>query len=202
VSRRLLVPLGAVLAMVAVATLALVAASSSARRGASTTTLEGPLMPPGVTAPAITLRDQDGAWTSLAQYRGRVVVLTFLHSRCTGACPIIAQQIRAALDDLGPRARDVTALAVSVDPAQDTPASARHFLYVQQVRGKLRFLVGSRAALAPVWKAYGIQPVGSRDGHTLFAYLIDRSGHLRVGYPGSSITPEALAHDAGVLLAG
>ncbi|MEA2385586.1 MAG: hypothetical protein QOH72_5557, partial [Solirubrobacteraceae bacterium] len=64
------------------------------------------------------LRDQDGRTVSLRQFRGRVVVLTFMYTTCRDTCPLTATQIRGALDDLG---RDVPALAVSVDPVNDTP---------------------------------------------------------------------------------
>lgn len=198
IPQALLVPLGAVLVAAALAVGLITVGRGQGSTGPAR--LEGALMPPHLRATAFTLRDQDGLPATLRQERGRVVVLTFLHSRCTGACPLIAQQIRGALDQLGPRARDVTALAVSVDPAQDTPANARHFLRVQHMDGRLRFLLGTRRQLAPIWKAYGVQPVGARGGHTLLTDLIDRHGVLRVGYTTAAITPELLAHDVGVLL--
>jgi protein SCO1 len=196
--QALLVPLGAVLVAVALAVGLITLGRSHDASGSAQ--LEGALMPANLVAAPFTLRDQDGIATTLRHERGRVVVLTFLHSRCTGACPIIAQQIRGALDQLGTRARNVTALAISVDPRQDTPANARHFLRVQHMGGRLRFLLGTRRELAPIWKAYGVQPVGARGGHTLLTDLVDRHGVLRVGYTTAAITPEMLAHDLGVLL--
>jgi protein SCO1 len=198
IPQALLVPLGALLVAVALAVGLITLGRSHDASGSAQ--LEGALMPAHLRATPFTLRDQDGIPTTLAHERGRVVVLTFLHSRCTGACPLIAQQIRGALDQLGPRARDVTALAISVDPRQDTPANARHFLHVQHMFGRLRFLLGTRRELAPIWKAYGVQPVGARGGHTLLTDLVDRHGTLRVGYTTAAITPETLAHDLRVLL--
>ena len=79
-------------------------------------------VPRGVRAPDFSLRDQDGRRVTMREYRGRTVVVTFLYSHCKDTCPVEAQQIKGALDDLG---HDVPVVAVSVDPGGDTSASAR-----------------------------------------------------------------------------
>jgi protein SCO1/2 len=139
------------------------------------------------------LRDQDGRAVSLRDFRGRVVVLTFMFTTCRDTCPLTATQIRGAMDDLG---TDVPALAVSVDPANDTPERARRFLFKRGLgRDRMRFLLGSRAQLEPVWKAYGIQPQGEAFDHSAYVLLIDRRGRQRIGFPVAQLTPEGLAHD-------
>ena len=86
------------------------------------------------------------------------MVLTFLYTTCRDTCPLTATQIRGALDDLD---RDVPALAVSVDPANDTRRARAAFLFKRGLGDdRMRFLLGTRAQLAPVWKAYGIRPQG------------------------------------------
>jgi len=139
------------------------------------------------------LRDQDGRAVSLRDYRGKVVVLTFLYTTCRDTCPLTATQIRGALDDLG---RDVPALAVSVDPVNDTPERARQFLFKRGLaHDRMRFLLGSRARLQPIWKAYGIRPQGEAFDHSAYVLLIDRRGRQRIGFPVQQLTPEGLAHD-------
>jgi protein SCO1/2 len=163
--------------------------------GSSATGLAGSLRPPEIPPLDFSLVDQDGRPASLRQYHGRVVILTFMYSTCQDTCPVTAEQIRGALDDLG---HDVPALAVSVDPVSDTPLNARRFLARTSMTGRLRFLLGSRAQLAPVWNAYGIQPqtIGARQSdHSVYVLLIDKSGRQRVGFPISELTPEGLAHD-------
>jgi len=129
-------------------------------------------------------------------YAGRVAIVTFLYSTCTTTCPVTTQQIRGALDLLG---RAVPTLAISVDPKNDTPLNAARFLVKQSMSGRMDFLLGARADLAPIWRAYGIQPqpetAGSRSEHTAEVVLIDKTGKPRVGFPQSELTPEALAHD-------
>jgi protein SCO1/2 len=139
------------------------------------------------------LRDQDGKPVSLAQFRGQVVVLTFMYTTCKDTCPLTATQIRGALDDLD---RDVPALAVSVDPVNDTPARAKKFLFQRGLgHDRMRFLLGTRAQLQPLWKAYGIQPQGKAFDHSAYVVLIDRRGRQRVGFPVQQLVPEDLAHD-------
>ncbi|WP_372789862.1 SCO family protein [Paraconexibacter sp.] len=139
------------------------------------------------------LRDQDGRVASLASLRGNVIVLTFLYTSCEDTCPVAAQQIRGALDDLG---HDVPALAISVDPANDTPAQARRFLLKQRLTGgRMRFLLGDRSTLAPIWKAYGIAPQKDAFDHSARVVLIDPRGRQRVAFPVEKLTPEDLAHD-------
>lgn len=151
---------------------------------------------PAIPPQDFTLRDEDGRPVSLSQFRGEPLILTFLYSTCRDTCPLTASQIRIALDRLG---GDVPALAVSVDPANDTPARARRFLVEHQVTGRIRFLLGGRAQLAPIWRAYGIQPQGDRFEHSAYVLVVDRRGRQRVSFPVSTLTPEALAHDVALL---
>jgi len=156
----------------------------------------GALRPPGIPPQDFRLVDQDGTPTTLREYRGDVVVLTFMYSTCEDTCPVTAQQIRGALDQLG---HDVPALAVSVDPANDTPFHARRFLLQQHMTDRMRFLLGSRKELQPIWTAYGIQPQGEGFEHSAYVLLIDKQGRQRIGFPVDQLTPEGLAHDIRVL---
>lgn len=162
---------------------------------AAATGFDGSMRPPNIPARDFALPDQDGRPASLAQYRGQVVLLTFMYSTCRDTCPVTAQQIRGALDDVG---HDVPALAVSVDPANDSRLNARRFLLRQSMTGRMRFLLGTRAQLAPIWKAYAIQPQtpgASQSDHSAYVLLLDRHGRQRVGFPIGALTPEGLAHD-------
>ncbi len=152
----------------------------------------GALRPPDARAPDFRLRDQDGKPVSMAQYRGRTVVMTFIYSTCEDTCPGQVQSIRGALDKLG---RDVPVLAVSVDPPNDTRASARRFLLEQHVTGRVRFVLGSESELAPVWKGYGIAPQRGSLDHSAWVVVVDGSGRQRIGFPHSQLTPEGLASD-------
>jgi protein SCO1/2 len=190
-TRLLLAVMVACSALVTIALVTIAGDRSDARDGGGSG-FAGASIAAGTPARAFALRDQDGRLVRLAGERGRVVVLTFLYSTCQDTCPITAQQIRGALDQLG---HDVPTLAVSVDPAGDTAARAKRFLLEQKLTARMRFLLGTRAQLAPIWKAYGIQPQGDGYEHTTHVFVLDKLGRPRVGFPVDHLTPEALAHD-------
>ena len=156
------------------------------------TRFEGAVMPKGLKAPDFSLENQDGERISMRDFRGQPVIVTFLYTTCEDTCPVTATTIRGALDDLG---RDVPALAVSVDPANDTPARARRFLSERRMTGRMRFLLGDRVALSGVWDAYGIRPQGEDFEHSARVVLVDRAGRQRVSFPVSQLTSEGLVHD-------
>jgi protein SCO1 len=163
----------------------------------SPNTFEGALMPDGLRAPDFRLRNQDGDPVSMRSLRGQPVVVTFLYTHCEDTCPVQAQTIRGALDQLG---HDVPALAVAVDPPNDTPESARKFLAEQRATGRIDFVLGSRSELRPVWKGFGsIKPQSVTEEHQARFTLVDSRGFQRVGYPGAQATPERLAHDLRLL---
>jgi protein SCO1/2 len=156
----------------------------------------GGSMPPGVHAPDFTLTDQDGKRVSMAQYRGKPVVVTYLYTHCKETCPIQAQMIRGALDDLG---HDIPALAVSVDPFRDTPASARAFNKKAKMTGRLRWVLGTRRQLQPLYRGFAIQPQLRDSEHQAYITLVDAKGLQRVAVAINQTSPEDLAHDIRVL---
>lgn len=199
------------LGMALASTLALAACSSGSSSSSSGSTatqygslgasgFDGAALPPGVSAPTFSLRDQAGAPVSLAAYRGRVVIVAFLYSSCGSPCVVIAQQIRGALDELG---RSVPVLVISADPTADTPSGVERFLRQVSLGRRVRWLSGSRARLRAVWHAFRVLPASA--GHAAFArsasvFLIDRRGMERVIFQLEQLTPEALSHDVRKLL--
>jgi protein SCO1 len=156
-----------------------------------------PPAPPGEFA----LRNQDGELVRLAELRDKVIVLSPTYATCDESCPVAAQQIRGALDDLSGAERDrIRAFALSVDPANDTPQAAQEFLLERRLRGYLDYLLGSRRELQPVWREYGFAPQTDSREHNSYVVLLDGEGRQRIGFPVSYLTPEALAHDLRLLV--
>ena len=170
-------------------------AVEASSRGAE---FKGAIMPDGVRAPDFALRDEQGRPVSMRALRGKVAIVTFLTADCDEACPPQAQQIKIALDRLGGEV-PVEALAISADPRTGTPEQARHFLREQRLQGSIRWALGSRAELEPVWKGFAVQPQLPDAEHQARIVLIDPRGFQRVGFPLSETTPERLAHDVRVL---
>jgi protein SCO1/2 len=160
---------------------------------------DGALLPQGLRAPDFRLTDQDGKSFGMRQFRGRPVIVAFLYSHCQDTCPIQAQQIKGAMNELG---HDVPAVAVSVDPAHDTRDSTRAFNSKQRMTGRLRWALGTRAQLTPVWKAYAATGQDKDSEHNARFVLVDPKGTQRVGYPLDKVTPENVSHDLRLLEAG
>jgi protein SCO1 len=152
----------------------------------------GALRPPGLMVPSFRLHDQDGDVVTSQSLRGKPVVYAFVYSTCRDTCPAEVQTIRGALDDLG---RDLPVMGVSVDPRNDTRKNAIAFLLEQKMTGRMKFLLGTRAQLAPVWKAFGIQPEENGLEHSAHVVLADAQGRQRIGFPYEELTEDRLAHD-------
>jgi protein SCO1 len=165
----------------------------------SSSPFDGPTLPPDVRAAGFSLTDQNGRSVALSAYRGKVVVLTFIHSLCHDACPLMAEAIKGALNDLPGDGRGIPAIGISVAPSEDTLARRRWFLRSHQLGSRLSFLNGPLSELRRVWHAYAIEPVTPKVDHSTFVLLIDKRGIERVGFPADQLTPEALAHDIRVL---
>jgi protein SCO1/2 len=198
---------GAIAALFATALVALVvviiaargvsdAGAPSGQVSAPVSAFQGALLPPGVRAPDFKLRDERGRRVSMDEYRGRPVVVTFLYSHCRDTCPIEAQQVKGALDDLG---HDVPALAISVDPSRDTPSSVDRFDAEQGVTGRIRWVLGRESQLRPLWEGYHTTSQTPQAEHMARLVLVDKRGFQRIGYPSSQLTPERLAHDLRLL---
>lgn len=162
---------------------------------ASQTGFDGAALPAGIQAPDFALRDQNGRHVALSDYRGQVVILTFLAATATGAGPLVAQQIRGALDDL---AKPVPAIAISADPAGDTPVRVRRFLAEASLSERMHYLTGTPAQLRPIWHAYRAVPLSAgraRFDDAATVLLIDARGRERVLFGVEELTPGGLAHD-------
>ncbi|MCW3027361.1 MAG: hypothetical protein JWN81_572 [Solirubrobacterales bacterium] len=172
-------------------------ASSSTTSGSAG--FAGAALPPGIAAPGFVLTDQHGRSVSLAGYRGRVTVLSFLYPTCGPACVLVAQQIRGALDQLS---APVPVLLLSAEPAADTQASVARFLGQVGLDGRVEYLSGTRAQLQRLWRAYHITPPSSSRSafdRAASVLLVDRDGRERVLFGIEQLTPESLAHDIGKL---
>lgn len=155
-------------------------------------------------APDFTLTDgRTAAPVALSSLRGKVVVLSFLYTRCPDVCPLTAEHFRVTQDALGDDAGDVVFLAVSTDPANDTPQATQEFSDDHRLSESWHYLIGSRAQLASVWSDYGIvatpDPAAPTITHTDAVYLIDRQGRERVLLRTDALD-ESLLHDLRILL--
>jgi protein SCO1/2 len=183
---------------------AVVSSSSTPEPALKPGRLAGPLLvSPPTPASEIALRDQDGKPFKLSSLRGKAVYLTFVYSHCPDVCPLMLQALAAAQRSLrNPGSMQI--VAVSVDPKGDTPQAVKRFLRARRLTGKVRWLLGTRAQLRPVWAAYNILTKSVPETpaiieHVSLIYGIDARGRIRVGYPASPLKSTWFEHDAPIL---
>jgi protein SCO1 len=167
----------------------------------------GGALPAGLTgapAPSFSATDARGGELGTADLAGMPYVVTFLYTDCPDVCPLIAQELREALEILGPRADRVAVLAVSVDPEGDTPEAVRAWLEQNELPANFHYLVGSERELSPVWEDYfaSPQPAGEPESrHTASIWLVDADGRLRTKFSGGiPVAPADIAHDLDLLI--
>jgi len=190
---RLALFLTGLIALAAIAGVLLFAVGDRAVGGAS---FQGAIRPASIPPARFDLRDENGAMVRVDDLRGRPAIVTFLYTTCQDTCPLTTQQIRAALDELG---HDVPVIAVSVDPANDTPRRARAYTVEQRMIGRMRWILGDEAQLQRIWRAFGVQPQTEMSEHSASTVLIDARGRQRVGFSTDVLTPGGLAHDIALL---
>jgi protein SCO1/2 len=193
-----------------VATLALLATGCGGRAAAkietppqAPRTFAGNALTPPRPAPAIALHDAWGRPVTLAAQRGRYVLVTFLYVHCTDVCPLIAQNLNTALRRLGAARSHVRVLAVSVDPRGDTRAAVRRYIAERGLLPQFRYLIGTKAELAPTWAAWHVLAIREnpeRVDHVAYTALVDPRGKERVLYD-SKVTAAQVLHDLRKLLA-
>jgi protein SCO1/2 len=136
-----------------------------------------------------TLADAAGRRVSLADFRGRLVLLYFGLASCPDVCPTDLAVIAQALHSLGAAAGEVQPLFVTLDPKRDTPAVLRE--YAAAFHPRFVALTGSEQEIRRVatdFKVYyekvalpGTDTYAIE--HTAYTFLLDRKGEFVILFP-------------------
>jgi protein SCO1/2 len=157
-------------------------------------------VPAGTFLPRFTLRNYTGDIVRSESLRSKVVLVTFLESKCEEACPVIAAEIAHGLALLTTaERRRVAAVAISTHPGDDSPRSVRAFVRRHRLVGRLDYLIGSERKLRPVWRKFHILSAlesGDADTHSAPVRVFDPDGEwVTTLHPGVDLTPQNLVHD-------
>ena len=161
---------------------------------------EDPTLPRIAPAPEFTLTSQDGAPVSLADFRGKVVAVTFIYTLCTDTCPVLTPMMSFVQDRLG---RDfgtkIAFVSITVDPERDTPQVLSEYARAFGADlGGWAFLTGTSEAIREVTRRYGVFAAKTADGdvdHSFLTSIVDPRGILRVQYLGARFDPEEFRRD-------
>ena len=151
------------------------------------------------------LVDHNGTPRTLADYRGKAVVLFFGYTQCPDFCPTTLAELAEAMKRLGPDAERVQVLFVTVDPERDTPALLKK--YVPAFDPRFMGLYGDADATARTAKEFKViyqKRPGQTPGtytmdHSAGTFIFDPNGKLRV-YVGYGQGADVFAHDIKALL--
>lgn len=151
------------------------------------------------------LTDHTGTKRSLADYRGKAVVVFFGFTQCPDVCPTTLAELAETMRRLGSDAERVAVLFVTVDPERDTPELLAKYVPVFDPR--FVGLSGDAAAIERTAKEFKVlyqkQP-GKAPGsysmdHSAGSFVFDPQGRLRL-YVSHGQGPDVFTHDLRALL--
>jgi len=187
-----------ILAIAALVSMTLVATRDTARHASQQ-------LPKIAPAPEFTLTSQDGVPVTLADFRGKVVAVTFIFTLCTATCPVLTPMMSFVQDRLGADfGAKIVFVSITVDPERDTPDVLREYAKAFGANfAGWSFVTGTPAAIRDVTRRYGVYASKVENGdvnHTFLTSIIDPNGILRVQYLGVRFDPEEFRRDLLSLL--
>jgi protein SCO1/2 len=154
---------------------------------------------------SLALTDHTGTRRTLADFKGKVVVLFFGFTHCPDVCPTALLELAKVTQELGADAPRTQVLFVTLDPERDTPQLLRQ--YVPSFHPAFLGLYGSAEETARTAKEFKVyfnkqpQPSGGYTiDHSAGTFVIDQQGRLRL-FAQHGAGAQALLHDIKLLLA-
>lgn len=134
----------------------------------------------------LSLTGHDGKPRTLADFRGKAVVLFFGYTHCPDICPTTLADMAAVMKAIGPDAAKVQVLFVTLDPERDTPEVLAK--YLPAFDAGFLGLYGDAAATQKAAKEFKIfyekRPGGAPGAYTVDhsgqSYVFDAEGRLRL----------------------
>jgi protein SCO1 len=151
----------------------------------------------GERAPDFSLRDDGGSPWTLAQQRGKAVLLTFGFTHCADTCPATVAKLARLGGVVRGGPQNVEVAFVTVDPSRDTVSAMHRFVLRFSGAGKAPVvgLTGTPAQIEAVKREYHVwsAPAGRDIAHTAVIFLIDPQGRIW-GLRDDDDSEAALAH--------
>lgn len=165
---------------------------------------------PGDSLPDLTFTDELGKPLRLEDYRGKVLALTFIYTRCPlpNFCPLLSEKFRTVQETLlaDPAApKNWQLLSVTIDPENDTTAVLQRYAKAQRAdAAHWKFATGELRDITVLGLRSGLEfwEGGSEITHNLRTVVFDTQGRMRKVFSENAWTPKELADElrAGALI--
>jgi protein SCO1 len=151
------------------------------------------------------LTDHNGQPRSVADFKGKVVVVFFGYAQCPDVCPTTMAEMAEVKKQLGKDGDKLQAIFITVDPERDTPQVLK--AYMENFDPSFLALRGTpeqTAATAKEFRVFYSKVEGKTPGsytvdHSAGSYLLDTQGRIRVfNRYGSGV--QALTEDVRALI--
>jgi len=137
-------------------------------------------------AKGFALTDHNGKPRTLADFKGKVVVVFFGYTQCPDVCPTTLSELAGIKKALGSDAERLQVIFITLDPQRDTPELMARF--IPAFDSSFLGLWGEQALIDKVAKDFKVfaQKVPSKDSksytidHTAGSYVFDDQGHIRL----------------------
>jgi protein SCO1/2 len=141
-------------------------------------------------APDFTLTTQAGEPLRLAEQKGKVLLVSFIFTTCSGSCPATTHRmalVQQALQERGwSKDGRVRLLSITLDPARDTPEVLRGYMRLYDADPACwTFLTGPRAQVEKAvadWSMWARPAPNGQLDHPSRVFLVDPQGRIREIY--------------------
>ncbi|HXV09318.1 MAG TPA: SCO family protein [Burkholderiales bacterium] len=166
-------------------------------------------------ARSLELTDHTGRRRTLADFRGKVVLVFFGYTNCPDACPTALAEMAQVVRQLGPAGDEVQGLFITVDPERDTPEKLASYVpafrssflglrgsmsEIREVASEFKIYFQAQKARAREHSSHGADHGSYMVDHSTGIYAFDRQGQVRLYFSANSRTVETMVNDIKVLL--
>jgi protein SCO1/2 len=159
-------------------------------------------------APDWVLTNQDGKKVRMTDFKGKVLLVSFIFTTCNGSCPATTHRMEKVQTALKSKALlnkgHVHLLSITLDPARDKPEVLRRYMHLYDANpADWTFLTGGKDQVAKVIAAWGMWVRPAANGqldHPSRIFLVDRGGRIREIYNLDFMKPDWVVEDIELLL--
>jgi protein SCO1/2 len=161
---------------------------------------QGLLVEPAKVLNSQSLTDHMGRPVNFPENNGRMKLVFFGYTSCPDVCPMTLQRVKKLIKELGDTANELDFSFISIDPLRDNTAQLKHFVtyYDSRITG----ITGDPRAIKALENEFGIltrkfqgkSAFAYTLEHSVFLYLLNQEGQLRIMYP-ASMSVDAIIKD-------